>query len=81
MDGWMDGYEWVGEWMDGCAAIMHLYGDFFALYKFNNQSINQWLVGWMDGCIMDGCGWVCGWMDRWMVDMMDGWVYDGWMGV
>jgi hypothetical protein len=25
-----------------CASIMHLlYGDFFALYKFNNQSINQ----------------------------------------
>jgi hypothetical protein len=24
-----------------CATIMHLYGVFFALYKFNNQSINQ----------------------------------------
>jgi hypothetical protein len=32
----------AGNYVHGCAAVMHLlYGDFLALYKFNNQSINE----------------------------------------
>jgi hypothetical protein len=39
---------------------MHLlYGDFFALYKFNNQSINQSMVYYAKSKLMDVRMFVC----------------------